>query len=244
MRGFPGACNRCFGPYGACQAQRGALSAGFGLHSHAGQGSGVLRRRTTRAGPRGGGSGRCRSSATIRRRSACRGAWLGQLLPTALLVQRSLRCRLRRCRVRTWVVRLRTACRTRTSTHSRKHTTLAGAATRRTWPRCTRSRITSRLRRSTGLRARTRTLGKGAWLTFLVRGPATERVRVFCRRSHQRRRQVMPGDQVAANTAESSENWIVTTFIGVSQSALRWVKPQPCGCRYLRRRSCRVRRHV
>jgi len=54
----------------------------------------------------------------------------------------------------------------------------------------------------------------------------------------------MPGDQVAANTAESSENWIVTTFIGVSQSALRWVKPQPCACRYLRRRSCRARRHV
>jgi hypothetical protein len=38
-------------------------------------------------------------------------------------------------------------------------------------------------------------------------------------RSHQRRRQVVPGDQVAANTAESGENWIVTTFIGVNQGA-------------------------
>jgi hypothetical protein len=30
---------------------------------------------------------------------------------------------------------------------------------------------------------------------------------------------VVPGDQVAANTAESGENWIVTTFIGVNQGA-------------------------
>ncbi len=34
----------------------------------------------------------------------------------------------------------------------------------------------------------------------------------------QRRRQLVPNDQVAANTADSGENWIITTFMGISQA--------------------------
>jgi len=41
-----------------------------------------------------------------------------------------------------------------------------------------------------------------------------------------RRRALLAGDQVAANTAESGENWIVTTFIGISSGAS--VVPEEC----------------